>query len=80
MDDKAKINVGEPHLAVGFGGRGRRSNMPTDVTTITGNHDFKIVSLTPSITLRVDISPDEEEDCTSYYKGEIYFVVARTPA
>jgi hypothetical protein len=69
MDDKAKINVGEPHLAVGFGGRGRRSIMPTDVTSIAGDHDFKIVSLTPSVTLRVEVKPDEEEDGTSYYRG-----------
>jgi len=54
--------------------------MPTDVTTIASEHDFKIVSLTPSVTLRVDISPDEGEDYTSYYKGEMQFVVARNPA
>jgi hypothetical protein len=69
MDDKAKISVREPHLAMGFGGRGRRSIMPTDVTTIAGDHDFKIVSLTPSVTLRVDVKPDEGEDGTSDYRG-----------
>jgi hypothetical protein len=68
MDDKANINVEEPHLAVGFGGRGRRSIMSTDVTSISGDHDFKIVSLTPSVTLRVDVKPDEGEDGTSYYR------------
>jgi len=45
MDDKAKVNVGEPHLAVSFGGRGRRSILPTDVIFIAKDHDFKIVSL-----------------------------------
>jgi hypothetical protein len=69
MDDKAKINIREPHLAVGFGGRGRRSIMPTDVTTVAGDQDFKVVSLTPSVTLRVKISPNEGEDCTYYYQG-----------
>jgi len=69
MDDKVKIHVGEPHLAVGFGGRRRRSILPTDVKAIAGDHDFKILSLTPSATLRVDVKPDEGEDRTSYYRG-----------
>ena len=69
MDDKAKIHVGEPHLAVGFGGRGRRSILPSDVKAIAGDHDFKIVSLTPSVTMRVDANPDEGEDRTSFYRG-----------
>jgi hypothetical protein len=69
MDDKAKIHVGEPHLAVGFGGRVRRSILPTNVKAIAGDHDFKIVSLTPSATLRVDVKPDEGEDRTSFYRG-----------
>ncbi len=72
MDDKAKINIGESSLAIGFGGRGRRSIMPTDVKTIAGDHDFKIVSLTPSVTLRVNVKPDEGEDGTSYYRGEVF--------
>ena len=68
MDDKAKINVGEPHLALRFGGRGRRSVMPTDVTSISEDGDFKIVLLTTSVTLLVQVKPDEDEDGTSYYR------------
>ncbi len=70
MDDKAKISVGEPHLAVSFGGRGRCSILPADVKAIAGDHDFKCVSLTPSVTLRVEVQPDEGEDGTSYYRGK----------
>jgi hypothetical protein len=44
MDDKAKISVGEPHLAVSFGGRGRCSILPTDAKAIACDHDFKTVS------------------------------------
>jgi len=69
MDDKTKINVGEPHLAVGFGGHGRRSIVLFDVTKIVGDYDFEVMSLTPSVILRVDISSNEWEDCTSYYQG-----------
>ncbi len=44
IDDKAKVNVGEPHLAVSFGGRGRHNILPTDVAAVAGDHDFKILS------------------------------------
>ena len=69
MDDKTNVSVEEPHLSVSFSGRGHRSMLPTDMTTVAGDHDFKIVSLTPSVTLSVDVKPDEEEDCSSYYRG-----------
>ena len=73
MDDKAKMIVGEPHLALSLGGRGRCNIMPTDVTSFSGDHDFKIVSLTLSVTLRVDVKPDEGEDGTSYYRDVLRF-------
>jgi len=31
MDNKAKLNVAESHIAVGFSGRGRRIILSTDV-------------------------------------------------
>ena len=74
MDDKAKISVGEPHLVVSFGGRSQCSILLADVKAIAGDHDFKVVSLTPSVTLRVEVQPDEGEDGTSYYRGKIAFV------
>ena len=71
MDDKAKISVEEPHLAVSFGGRGRCNILLADVKAIAGDHDFKVMSLIPSVTLRVDVKLDEDEDGTSYYRGEV---------
>ena len=68
IDDKAKISVGEPHLAVSFGGRGRCSILPSNVKANACDHDFKVVSLTPSVTFRVDVKPDEGKDDTSYDK------------
>ncbi len=38
--------------------------------SIVGDRDFKIVSLTPSVTLRVEVRLDEGEDHTSYYRGK----------
>jgi hypothetical protein len=49
IDDKEKLNVGEPHLEVVFGGGGRRNIFPTYAKAIAGDHDFKIVPLTPSL-------------------------------
>ena len=37
---------------------------------IAGYHDFKVLSLTPSVTLRVEVRHDEGEDYTSYYRGK----------
>ena len=70
MDDKAKISVGEPHLSVSFDGRGRSNILLADVKTIACDHDFKNVSLTPSVTLRVEVQSDEGEDGTSYHRGK----------
>jgi len=81
MDDKAKISAGEPNLAVSFGGRGRCNILPKDVKAIAGDHDFKIVNLTLSVTLRVDVKPDEGEDCTTYYRrGRATTFHRQTPA
>ena len=67
MDDKAKESVGEPHLAVAFGGRGHQSILLSDdVKAIARDHDFNIVPFTPSVTLRADVKPGEGEDGTSY--------------
>ena len=38
--------------------------------SIAGDHDVNIISLTPSVTLRVEVKPDKGEDGTSYYRGE----------
>ena len=46
-----QINVGEPSLAIGFGGRGRPAIVEDEITMAAGDHDFHKVSLTPSVTL-----------------------------
>ena len=69
MDGKAKISVDEPRLALSFSVRGRCIILPSDVKAIAGDHDFKVVSLTPSVSLRVEVQPNEGEDGTSCYRG-----------
>ena len=51
-----QVNVGEPSLADAFGGRGKKSMLPSDVNVVAGDHDFHVVSLTLSVTLEVNIS------------------------
>lgn len=61
--------MGEPALAVAFGGRGRKSILPSDINAVAGDHDFHVVSLTPSVTLEVGVPANEGEDMCSYYRG-----------
>ena len=64
-----KVNIGEPHLPVSLGGRGRSSILPSNVESVASDHDFYIVNFTPSVCLRVDIKPDEGQDMISYYRA-----------
>jgi hypothetical protein len=65
-----QVNIGEPHLLVSFGGRGRSSILPSNVESVAGDHDFHVVNFMPSVCLHVDIKPDEGQDMISYYRGK----------
>ena len=64
-----QVNVGEPELAVSFGGRGKKCIIPFDARAIAGDHDFHVVSLTPSVTLAMDVISDDSDQLLSYYQG-----------
>ena len=70
----SQVNIGEPSCAISFGGRGRKSILPADVVPRAGDHDFHVVSLTPSVTLVVDFDGTESRDLglTSFYKGQAH--------
>eukprot|EP00951_Prasinocladus_malaysianus_P022981 scaffold194114_cov19-Prasinocladus_malaysianus.AAC.1 len=82
MDDKAKVSIGEPHLAIALTSRGKASIVPHDDSGTTynaaGDHDFKRVNFTPSVTLIKEVeplAPDNADDSVdkavcSYYHGE----------
>ena len=53
-----------------FGGRGKKSILPSDTTAVAGDHDFHVLSLTPSVTLAVEIKDDDGDAAQSYYRGE----------
>jgi hypothetical protein len=44
--------------------------MPTDVISQAGDHDFHVVSLTPSVTLVARVPDCEVEDVAGFYRGE----------
>ena len=70
-----QVNVGEPECGIAFGGRGRRSLMPAEMDALAGDHDFHVVSLTPSVTLMVDFEGvDAGVDVTtaSFYQGQAH--------
>ena len=63
-------NVGDPHLLVSFGARGRSSILPSNVECVAGDHDFHDVNITLSVCLQVDIKPNEGQEMISYYRGK----------
>jgi hypothetical protein len=61
--------MGEPECAISLGRQERKSILPADVHSKAGDHDFHVVSLTPSVTLVADFNGrnnlDEEDKMVS---------------
>jgi hypothetical protein len=69
IDDKAKVDFGEPGVAVTTGVRGAKSIVPVTSTLGALDHDMQSKgSLTPSVCLEVDI-PDDD---SSFYRGAVH--------
>lgn len=69
IDDKAKVDFGEPGVAVATGVRGKKSIVPVTSTLGALEHDMQSKgSLTPSVCPEVDI-PDVD---SSFYRGEVH--------
>lgn len=68
-DDKAKVSLGEPGLAISTGVRGKRSIVPQNITLAALDHDVQQKgSITPSVLLDISI-PEYIED--SFYRGRV---------
>lgn len=69
MDDKSKIDFGEPGVHISSGFRGRKSIVPVESALSCLDHDVSSKgSLTPSVVLLVDISEDVSE---TFYRGQV---------
>ncbi|WAR09165.1 hypothetical protein MAR_019123 [Mya arenaria] len=69
MDDKSKVDFGEPGMAVSSGVRGKKSIVPTISTLGALDHDVGSKgSLTPSVVLKVDVPELPSE---SFYRGQV---------
>lgn len=69
MDDKSKVDFGEPGVHISSGVRGKKSIMPVDSALSCLDHDVSSKgSLTPSVALFVDIPEDVSE---SFYRGQV---------
>ena len=69
IDDKSKVDFGEPGLAVASGVRGKKSIVPVASTLSALDHDVNTKgSLTPSVCLQVDTP---EEYGASFYRGQV---------
>lgn len=70
MDDKSKVDFGEPGQYTSSGVRGKKSIVPMNSTLSCLDHDVQSKgSLTPSVILEVAV-PRQYED--SFYRGQVY--------
>ena len=67
-DDKHKVPIGES-TAISIGIRNKLTLAPLDKEISVYNHDFNKLSLTPSVSLFVNI-PDNITE--SFYQGQVY--------
>lgn len=73
MDDKAKVDFGEPGLYASSGVRGKKSIVPTNSNLSCLDHDVQNKgSLTPSVVLDVDV-PEDVSD--SFYRGQVTLTI-----
>lgn len=69
LDDKSKVDFGEPGAALSSGVRGKKSIVPTSSTPSCLDHDVgQKGSLTPSVCLNVEVPEDKS---SSFYRGEV---------
>lgn len=69
LDDKSKLDFGEPSLALSSGVRGKKAIVPLNSMLSCLVHDCQSKgSLTPSVCLDVDI-PDANDE--SFYRGKV---------
>ena len=72
-DDKAKVDFGEPGQLLSTGVRNRKSLAPVNMELEALDHDMNSKgSVTPSVTLLVDIPEDPNE---SFYRGDVYITL-----
>ena len=69
IDDKHRLEVGEPGFPVAAAERGREVLVRAGTTFEVGDHDFTKFSIVPFVALVVDI-PDEI--CQSWYRGQVF--------
>ena len=69
LDDKHKINVGEPSCPVAAAERGWQVLMHSLTSFQVGDHDFSRSSITPSVSFLVDIP---SSITGSWYDGQVY--------
>ena len=69
MDDKHTCKVGEPGFPVAAVERGKQVVVAHNQSFEVGDHDFTKISVTPSVTMDINIPGDIEG---SFYDGQVY--------
>ena len=69
LDDKSKLDFGEPSVAISSGVRGKKAIVPLNSVLSCLDHDCQSKgSLTPSVCLDVDVPEQTDE---SFYRGQV---------
>lgn len=72
MDDKHTVKVGEPNCPVAAVERGKQVLVTIGKTMAVSDHDFTRLSLSPSVSLLIDIPESIEE---SFHRGRVFVVL-----
>ena len=72
IDDKSKVDFGEPNLAISAGVRGKKSIVP--LTTVLGALDHDVQSK-GSLTLSVCLNVDVPEEMGTFYQGQVTVIL-----
>ena len=69
LDNKHRINVGEPNFPVAAAERGRQVIVSSGERMVVGDHDFTKFSVIPSVIFEIDVPDDISE---SWYTGQVH--------
>uniref|UniRef100_UPI00358E6566 uncharacterized protein n=1 Tax=Myxine glutinosa TaxID=7769 RepID=UPI00358E6566 len=72
MDDKHTVKVGEPNCPVAAVERGKEVLVSMGKTLAVSDHDFTRLSLSPSVSLLIDIPETIEE---TFHRGRVFVIL-----
>ena len=72
LDDKHTVKVGEPNCPVASVDRGKQVLVSMGKTLAVSDHDFTRLSLSPSVSLLIDVPENIEE---TFHRGRVFVIL-----